>query len=261
MKILFSGRKPVAAQCLEYLHGLEGIQVVGVLTDSHLSISPTSDAAHRLGIPVMTLESATEALSARRLSFDLCLSMLYWRKFPAAFLSHPRLGSINFHPAPLPQYKGCGGYNLAILEGRADWGVTAHYMDTGIDTGEIIDVDWFAIDPERETAKSLERACQGRLLSQFIDVAGRAVRSNVRLPATSNVGGRYVSRAEMESMKEVRPGDDLRRKIRAFWFPPYDGAYIVMNGVKCTLVDNAILSDLADPASSSLFTTSLTQST
>ncbi|HAJ43978.1 MAG TPA: formyl transferase, partial [Alcanivorax sp.] len=47
---------------------------------------------------------------------------------------------------------------------------------------------------------------------------------------------------------------DVERKIRAFWFPPYDGAYKVINGVKCTLVSRTILESLADPSTSSLFT-------
>ena len=35
-------------------------------------------------------------------------------------------------------------------------------------------------------------------------------------------------------------------KIRAFWFPPYDGAYIEKNGKKYTLVDKEILDSLVD---------------
>jgi methionyl-tRNA formyltransferase len=253
MKVLFTGRKPVSARCLEFLHS-SGIEVVGVLTDNHLSVSPTADTAQRLGMPVLTHEEGRDALASGALQVDLCLSMLYWRKLTAPFLNTPRRGAINFHPAPLPQYKGCGGYNLAILEARTYWGVTAHYMDEAIDTGAIIEVDSFEIDPERETAKSLERVCQERLFSQFKRVVTAAAASQDHLPTTRNVGGQYVSRADMERMKEVLPTDDVRRKIRAFWFPPYDGAYVMVNGVKCTLVDGTILSELGDPASSNLFT-------
>ncbi|MEO5882998.1 MAG: formyltransferase family protein [Caldimonas sp.] len=256
MKILFAGRKPVAARCLEFLAARDGIEVVGVLTDSHLSISPTASAAARLGIPVLAFESVPDCVRAGELGYDLCLSMLYWRKFSPLLLEHPRRGAINFHPAPLPQYKGCGGYNLAVLESCTEWGVTAHYMDEKIDTGEIIEVDRFPIDPESETARRLEGVCQERLYQQFVRVVEQVVKHEARLPTAPNEGGRYVSRLAMEQMKEVRPGDDVRRKIRAFWFPPYDGAFVTVNGVKCTLVDGSILEELADPTSSSLFTAS-----
>jgi len=253
MKVLFAGRKPVSARCIEFLHQ-SGVEIVGVLTDNHLAVSPTADAAAKLGVPVLTHQGARDALASGALKADLCVSMLYWRKLTSPFIQQPHLGAINFHPAPLPEYKGCGGYNLAILEARRDWGVTAHYMDEAIDTGPIIEVDTFAIDPDRETAKSLEHVCQERLFSQFVRVVQAARESSARLPSTSNVGGRYISRAEMERMKEVTAEDDVHRKIRAFWFPPYGGAYAIVNGVKCTLVDETILAELADPTSSSLFT-------
>jgi methionyl-tRNA formyltransferase len=254
MKVLFAGRKPVAAKCLEFLASQASIEVVGVLTDNHLAVSPTSETAARLGLQVLGYDEALARIEAGTLAFDLCLSMLYWRKFKAPFMRQARLGAINFHPAPLPQYKGCGGYNLAILEGRGDWGVTSHYMDESIDTGDIIEVDNFPIDVDRETAQSLEKTCQGRLQAQFVRVFERVRQCDGRLPTTNNVGGRYVSRDEMERMKLVLPGDDVARKIRAFWFPPYDGAYLMVDGVRCTLVDQVILAALADPASSSLFT-------
>ena len=51
-------------------------------------------------------------------------------------------------------------------------------------------------------------------------------RSKTKLPTTPNIGGRYVSRDEMEATKQIHDGDNIEKKIRAFWFPPYDGAYV-----------------------------------
>ena len=69
-----------------------------------------------------------------------------------------------------------------------------------------------------------------------------------------NKGGIYLSRKELEDMKCLNPAtDDIDRKIRAFWFPPYDGAFIELNGKRYTLINRQILSSLADPNSSSLF--------
>ena len=87
----------------------------------------------------------------------------------------------------------------------------------------------------------------------FKDVFNAARLSEERLATISNVGGRYISRAQMEAMKEIRSGDDISRKIRAFWFPPYDGAYQLIGNQKYTLVDRFILEQLADPSISSLF--------
>src|SRR3569623_862393 len=139
IKVLCMGRKPVAARALEYLLTRAQVDVGGVLTDSHLAGSPTAQAARSNGIRVYEFADALAALKAGQLRFDLGLSMLYWKKLKDELLSMPSRGVINFHPAPLPEYKGTAGYNLAILEQRNSWAVTAHYMDEQIDTGGIIE--------------------------------------------------------------------------------------------------------------------------
>ncbi|WP_067587630.1 formyltransferase family protein [Endozoicomonas ascidiicola] len=254
LKILFMGRKKVAADALSYLLSLDNIEVVGVLTDSHLDVSPTNDVAKRNGLTVFEFSEALTALKLGSLSFDLGVSVLYWRKLIGEFLSTPTLGVINFHPAPLPDYKGTAGYNMAIMDDLEEWGVSSHYMDENIDTGGIIDVVRFAISKNTETAKTLEAKSQPFLYDLFVKNIGEVVKARGFLKAISNVGGRYFSRMDMEAMKEVKPDDDVSKKIRAFWFPPYDGAFQYINGVKCTLVDDFILKQLADPTTSSLFT-------
>ena len=63
--------------------------------------------------------------------------------------------------------------------------------------------------------------------------------------SVENKGGRYISREEMEAMKKISENDDIDRKIRAFWFPPYTGAYMEINGEKYTLINDYILKTLA----------------
>lgn len=254
INVLFMGRKQVAANCLRYLAQRADVNVVGVLTDSHLAVSPTAEVAREFGFRIFDFDTALKHLEDGLLNFDLGLSMLYWRKLRGAYLLTPKLGIINFHPAPLPEFKGTAGYNLAILEECNSWATTAHYVDESIDTGSIIEVSHFPISPETETAKSLECLSQIKLENQFVRVVECALTEKKPLPSYSNVGGRYFSRADMEAMKEVKLGDDVAKKIRAFWFPPYDGAYMIVGGVKCTLVNNFILNQLADQFSSSLFT-------
>ena len=254
MKILFMGRKPVAAEFLRVLLETKSIEIVGVLTDNHLAVSLTTEVARKNGLRIFSYAEALDAMAAGSLKFDLGISILYWRKLRDGFLTVPSLGTVNFHPAPLPEFKGTAGYNMAILNGMKSWAVSAHYVDEEIDTGDIIKVRWFPIDPLKETARSLEQQSMGELYKLVEDVVGNILEKKDRLPTTENKGGVYISRQQMEDMKEIRPGDDLDRKVRAFWFPPYDGAYMVINGVKYTLINRSILADLADKNASSLFT-------
>lgn len=252
MKVLFMGRKETAAQALRWTVQ-QGHEVLGVCTDSHLSGSPTTAVARELGLPLWSLEDVYDQVRAQSLDIDLAVSVVFWRILRRPLIGAPSRGIVNFHPAPLPDFKGTAGYNLAILEGLDRWAVTAHYVDEGVDTGPIIDVFDFSIDPVEETAVSLESTTRRFMLALFKKTVRRIADSDEpQLPTTPNVGGRHVSRAEMEVMKRVAPGDDIDRKIRAFWFPPYRGASIEVNGREFTIVNDAILERLAPPNATNL---------
>ena len=122
-------------------------------------------------------------------------------------------------------------------------------------TGPVIRKNWFPIDPQRETAQSIERQSQAELEALFWEVMNLVAERPGEVPSEPGSGGIHLSRVELEAMKRVDlETDDVGLKIRAFWFPPYDGAYIDVGGEKFTLVNRSILESLADPDSSSLFT-------
>ncbi len=45
---------------------------------------------------------------------------------------------INLHPSLLPKYPGKDAILQALLDGASETGVTAHFVDRGMDTGEVI---------------------------------------------------------------------------------------------------------------------------
>jgi methionyl-tRNA formyltransferase len=178
---------------------------------------------------------------------DLVLSFLFWKRIRRPLIELPRVGCLNFHPAPLPDMRGLGGYNVAILEGFDEWGVSAHFVDEDFDTGDLIAVERFGIDPEGETALSLDLRSQEALLTLFRQVVGAAL-DGEELPRRPQAAGagRYVTREEFESLRMVRPGDDLGRKLRAFWYPPWPGAVLEVDGRELTLVDEGLLEEVAE---------------
>ena len=48
-------------------------------------------------------------------------------------------GVINFHAAPLPQYRGAGNYFWLLNDGHTSTKGTLHFVDAGLDTGPVID--------------------------------------------------------------------------------------------------------------------------
>lgn len=71
-------------------------------------------------------------------SFDLGVSYSYPRKITKELLSIPSKGFVNYHAAPLPEYKGWLVYEEAIENKEIHWGVTLHVIDEHYDTGPII---------------------------------------------------------------------------------------------------------------------------
>jgi methionyl-tRNA formyltransferase len=236
--------KRSAARALEWL-AVEGAEVVAVVAgdpDEFTRDEQRVDlVAQRHGLELVSDE---ELYASPPDDVDLVVSFLFWKRIREPLLSLGRIGCLNFHPAPLPDMRGVGGYNVAVLEAMSEWGVSCHFVDAEFDTGDIVQVERFAIDPHTATALSVDVDSQEHLYELFQGVM-RRVLAGEELPRTRQGEGRYVSRDEFEAMRRVHPGDDLDRKLRAFWYPPYPGAVVEVNGRDLTLVDEGVLRDLA----------------
>lgn len=237
-----SKRSAVRALDLLVAHDVAVAAVVAPEPDPQTHDDQRLDlAARRHGLPLV---SDADLYANPPADVDLVISFLFWKPIREPLISLGRVGCLNFHPAPLPDFRGVGGYNVAILEGLANWGVSCHFVDDHFDTGDVVEVDRFAIDPRAETAFSLDLKSQEHLLGLFERVLSRVL-GGEPLPRTPQTAGRYVSREQFERLRVVGPGDDLGRKLRAFWYPPWPGALVEVEGRRLTLVDETLLQDVA----------------
>jgi methionyl-tRNA formyltransferase len=245
VKVVFMGKhKRSAVRALDWLvaHEVDVVAVVAPPPDESAHEQQRLDlAAGRHGL---ALASEAELYAEPPAGVDVVVSFLFWNLIREPLISLGRVGCLNFHPAPLPDFRGVGGYNLAIVEGRESWGVSCHFVDEHLDTGDLVEVERFPIDRDAETAFSLDLKSQQRLVGLFERVLGRLLDGH-ELPRSPQGDGRYVTRAEFEELRVVRPGDDLPRKLRAFWYPPWPGALIDVDGHRLTLVDEALLGNVA----------------
>jgi methionyl-tRNA formyltransferase len=83
----------------------------------------------------------------RKLKPDLFISMYFGRLFSPELLDVPKLGCINMHPSLLPKGRGQGPSTWPIVYGDTETGQTIHYLDEGIDSGDIIAQRAIPIDP------------------------------------------------------------------------------------------------------------------
>jgi methionyl-tRNA formyltransferase len=238
-----SKRSAVRALDLLVERGAEVIAVVAPEPDRWTRNPQRLDlAARRHGLPLVARE---ELYATPPGDLDVVVSFLYPHLIREPLISLGRIGCLNFHPAPLPDFRGLCGYNVAILDGLREWGVSCHFVDEHFDTGDLVEVERFTIDPDAHTALSLDLESGERLVRLFARVMERAL-AGEELPREAQGEGRYVSGEEFERLRVVRPGDDLERKLRAFWYPPHPGAVLDVEGRRLTLVDDALLAEVAE---------------
>jgi methionyl-tRNA formyltransferase len=236
--------KRSAARALDWLVG-EGAEVVAVVAgepDDFTHDEQRVDVvAERHGLALVSYEQLSAAPPE---DVDLVISFLFWKRIREPVLSLGRSGCLNFHPAPLPDIRGLGGYNVAVLDAMSEWGVSCHFVDAEFDTGDLVEVERFPIDPDTATALSVDIDSQEHMFGLFGRVM-RRILAGEELPRTPQGPGRYVSGEEFESLRRVQPGDDVERKLRAFWYPPYPGAVIEVDGNDLTLVGDRLLTEVA----------------
>jgi methionyl-tRNA formyltransferase len=123
--------------------------------------------------------------------------------------------AFNIHPAPLPEARGPYPLMRAILEGRKNWGVTAHELAPAFDTGAVLLQELFPIS-ESETHDSLLARCQfgaGRLAGQL----SRDLPALWEQAAPQGPGSYWNRTTDVERRLDWRAGvAHVLRQVRAF---------------------------------------------
>lgn len=172
---------------------------------------------------------AQKTISKLRL-INADLGVLAWWPFiiKDPVLEIPRLGMLNFHPSFLPYNRG-KHYNFWTIVEDVPFGVTIHWVDRGVDTGDIafqaiIEKTW------EDTGETLYEKAQTEIVRLFIDNFPRIIRSDIpRIPQNANKGSYHkaneldiASRIDLDNSYLAK---DLLNIIRARTFPPYPAAW------------------------------------
>lgn len=102
---------------------------------------------------------------------DLFVSMSFNQIFKTEMINLPPYRTINCHAGKLPLYRGRNILNWALINDESEFGITVHYLDEGIDTGDIILQETYPITDEDNYNTLLLRAYDG-----CADVLYRAIK-------------------------------------------------------------------------------------
>jgi phosphoribosylglycinamide formyltransferase 1 len=143
--VLVSGTGTNLQALLDTVHGREA-QIVAVA--SSVADAPALARAEARDVPSAVFarseypnrQSRDEAMAAWLSGRGARLIVLagFMELLSERFLTHFPEAVINVHPSLLPAYPGLHAIEQALANGDETFGVTVHYVDTGIDTGPII---------------------------------------------------------------------------------------------------------------------------
>lgn len=111
-------------------------------------------------------------------SVDINVSMSYDQIIKLPLINSAPLGFINCHAGALPFYRGRNVLNWAIINGEEHFGITVHYIDEGIDTGDIICQEFIEIlaeDDYQSVLKKAERSCPIILEEALVNLSKNAI--------------------------------------------------------------------------------------
>jgi methionyl-tRNA formyltransferase len=97
-------------------------------------------------------------MKARSYNCDLFVSMSFNQIFRSEVIGIPPMGVINCHAGKLPFYRGRNILNWALINDENEFGITVHYINEGIDTGDIIKQNIYPISNNDDYKSLLEVA-------------------------------------------------------------------------------------------------------
>ena len=235
MRIVFIGTGEIGVPTLLALLNSEH-EVVAVVTqpdkrvgrEQRIEPPPIKKEIAKTRIPILQParikdQQATEEI--RDFAPDVVVVVAYGQILPRDVLEIPRLACLNLHASLLPRWRGAAPIQAAIAAGDCETGITAMYMDEGLDTGDIL---------SQRRVEILPNDTGGSLHDRLAQIAPEALLESLRLVAAGNAPriaqdnarATYAPKLKREhgQIDWSESADAIDRKIRAY--NPWPGAFM-----------------------------------
>jgi len=184
MKILYMGSWGRGYQCIKDLQQRNDISIEMVFTqydpdssDSYFNLVHDYAVEHQ--IPVFNIHNKTSVMVNQDildyLEKNSCeniigLSVAFEKIFKKNLLEQMKI--INLHPSLLPKYRGPSPEFWALKNGEKHIGITLHWINEGIDTGNILYQDEFKIDYQMTFSQFIDQLNENssKVINDFLDL-------------------------------------------------------------------------------------------
>ena len=193
--ILISGSGSGMQAMLEHQQNPDCMHITAVVVSNKSGVKGI-ERAENLDVPTVVIEASLDLEGdERRISHELEIEQAlldyevelvilsgYMRLLSPQFVARWEGKILNIHPSLLPDFPGAHAHRDVIASGANKSGCTVHYVDAGMDTGEIIaqcEVEVFPEDTE-ETLAARVKQFEHILYPMVVDAIAGGDFSNLR---------------------------------------------------------------------------------
>ena len=236
-KLVYLGTKAIGAECLHYLLQQAddlNIEVLAVGTKERKDLDgeqTVTALAQQYKIPL--LASADDIPEC-----DIIYSVQYHEILKETHIAKAKEIAVNLHLAPLPDYRGCNQFSFAIANCAAEFGVTIHQIDTGIDSGAIMFEDRFEM-PKDIWVQDLVQMATQKGIALFKFTLKHLIKGHFSLTLQDELllkrGTHLYYRKDIAALKVIDLAEDkaiIQKKIRATYMPGFELPYTLVDGKK-----------------------------
>jgi methionyl-tRNA formyltransferase len=246
--ILFLGQKPIGESCFFSLMDKKkpGFNVCAVISNKNTDKTwwkTNNIYKHALSNSFLFIdnekrntESLLRVISEKNVNF--IISIQHPWILSKEILESVNYQALNLHMAKIPDYKGWNTFSHAILNQEKEYGVTLHWIAEEVDMGCIALESSFLVEPD-ETALSLYEKANKESLKIFNKLLYHLENNIVVERKNITSSGHYYGKNSLANLRQILDLTDPNRISeisRAFYFPPFEPAYTIINGQKFYIV-------------------------
>lgn len=242
MKIVFMGTPDFAQESLKRLYEAKH-EILAVVTNPDrpkgrgmkMVYTPVKEYALKQGLKIIQPEKLKDndkfINELKKLAPDVICVVAYGKILPKEIINIPPLGCINVHGSLLPKYRGAAPIQWAVLNGDKSTGITTMYMDTGMDTGDMILREEVEIGDNETTGELWERLkiVGGKLLVETLELIEKGT-----APREKQGGDFSIAPMLSKEMAKIdwnnKTAEEIKNLVRGL--NPIMGAYTFLNGKK-----------------------------
>ncbi len=243
MKIIFMGTPDFAKDSLEAIYKA-GHEIVGVLTNPDrpkgrgmkMVATPVKEYAVSKGLPVYQpekIKNNEEVINKiKELEPEVICVVAYGKILPKTLLDIPTKGCINVHGSLLPKYRGAAPIQWAVLNGDKTTGITTMYMDSGMDTGDMILKKEVEIGEDETTGELWNRLSKigGELLVKTLEEIEQGVAPKIKQDDSEATIAPMLDKKMAKIDWENKTAKEIKNLVRGL--NPIMGAYTYLKGKK-----------------------------